>query len=423
VTLKRCLDLALRNYPRIHEAMAHARAKRADVDAAHYAPYTEFYATAALGAAPTRRGTAIFSPNTDAALTSHMGLAWQMGVEGTIPLWTFGKITNLWDAAEAVARVGEHDVEREKNAVRFAVRRAYYAAKAAHDSLGISDEAIERIDRYLPALEAKVASGDADEIDLLKLRMQRAELAARQGEGAAREATALAGLAFLTGAPGRIAVSTEPLTRAKHELGPLPRYLSAARLYRPEVNMVRAGVLAQEAMVRLERARYFPDFGVLVTAKWARAPEVVDQRNPYAADSANSFGYGAGLVLNYKLDFLPQSARVAHAQAELEAMRASEQYALGGVGVEVEEAFREAESAKWRLDAWSQSTGFAERWLRQVEQRIAAGTFDEKELFEPTRELANKRLGKLSAIFEYNVALAKLAQATGWEAVAGGDQD
>ena len=33
----------------------------------------------------------------------------------------------------------------------------------------------------------------------------------------------------------------------------------------------------------------------------------------------------------------------------------------------------------------------------------------------PTRELALTRYGKLSAIFEYNVALAKLAIATGWE--------
>jgi outer membrane protein TolC len=119
--------------------------------------------------------------------------------------------------------------------------------------------------------------------------------------------------------------------------------------------------------------------------------------------------------MNYKLDFLPQIARVAGAEAELEAMRASERYALGGVGIEVEEAFREAEDAKRRLDAWSRATDLAERWLSQVERRIEVGTFSEKELFDPTRELAFTRFGKLSAIFAYNVALARLALATGWE--------
>ncbi|HEX6764711.1 MAG TPA: TolC family protein, partial [Polyangiaceae bacterium] len=156
VTLKRCLELALKNFPRIHEAMAKARAKRADVDVAHFAPYTEFLVDGALGPAPTVRGTNIFSPNTDAALTSHMGLAWNLGVEGTIPLWTFGKITNLWDAAEANARAGEHAVEKERNDVRLAVRRAYYAAKAARDGQLIVTDAMHRLDRFLPNLARKV---------------------------------------------------------------------------------------------------------------------------------------------------------------------------------------------------------------------------------------------------------------------------
>jgi outer membrane protein TolC len=415
LTLKRCIELALKHYPRIHEALAKARAKRADIDIAHYAPYTEFYATAALAPAPTVRGTNIFSPNTDAALTSNMGLAWQMGVEGTVPLWTFGKITNLWDAAEASARAGEHAVDKEKNELRLAVRRAYFAAKVAQDGLSIVSEAMRQVDRYLPSLERKVSSGDADEIDLLKLRIQRAELEARESEARRHHATALAALRFLTGYTGQIALSSEPLVRAKHELGPLPRYLTAARLYRPEVNMVRAGILAQEAQLRLERARYFPDLGIAIVARYARAPEVTDQRNPYANDRSNQLGYGAGLVLNYKLDFLPQTARVARAEAELESLRASERFALGGVGVEVEEAFREAEDAKRRLDAWTRATDLTERWMNQVERRIAAGAFDEKEVLEPTKELALKRFGRLSAIFDYNIAMAKLAQATGWD--------
>ncbi len=415
VTLRRCLELALKHYPRIHQAIANARAKRHDVEVAHYAPYTEFFATATAGPAPTVRGTQIFSPNSDAALTSDMGIAWKVGVEGMVPLWTFGKITNLWDAAEAAAKVGEHAIDKERNELKLAVRRAYFSAQAAQDGMIIVTEAIRGIDRYLPSLEAKVSSGDADEIDLLKLRMQRAEYEARQSEASKHRSIALAGLRFLTGLTGPVAVSSEPLTRSKHELGPLARYLAAARIYRPEVNMVRAGVLAQEAHVRLERSRYFPDLGIGITAQWARATERTDQRNPYTSGDANSLGYGAALVLNYKLDFLPQIARVARAEAELEAMRASERYALGGVGVEVEEAFREAEDAKHRLDAWTRATELAERWLSQVEQRIQVGTFDEKELFDPTRELALARYGKLSAILEYNIALAKLALATGWE--------
>jgi outer membrane protein TolC len=148
----------------------------------------------------------------------------------------------------------------------------------------------------------------------------------------------------------------------------LPQYLSAARLYRPEINMARAGVVARKAQLRLEQSRYFPDLALGLSAKWARAPEVEDQLNPYVRDDGNYLRYGAALVLRWKLDFLPQSARLAQAQAQLEEMRATERFALGGVGVEVEQAFAEAADAARRLDAYTRATSYARQWLIKVQQ-------------------------------------------------------
>ena len=49
---------------------------------------------------------------------------------------------------------------------------------------------------------------------------------------------------------------------------------------------------------------------------------------------------------------------------------------------------------------------------------IGVGATDEDdEIATPAKEYALKRFSQMSAIFEYNVAMAKLAQATGWEAV------
>jgi outer membrane protein TolC len=415
LSLRRCLELATRHYPRLQEARANARARRADIDVAHYAPYTDFSVTAVVAPAPRVSGTSQFSQSPDEDAGLDLGVAWRVGIEGMIPLWTFGKITNAWDAVEAGAKAAEHAVQKERNDLRLAVRRAYLAAQAARDSLLVVRDEMASLDRYIPALEQKVASRDADEIDLMKLRMERFELEAREAEVRLQQSKALAALGFLTGLGGKLAVTAEPLSRARHELGPLPRYLTAARLHRPEVNMVRAGILAQEAQVRLQRSGYFPDFGIGVNARYQQTPERPDDRNPYTSGYQDQLGYGAGLVLRYKADFLPQGARVARAEAELEAIRASERFALGSVGVEVEEAFREAETAKRRLDAWTRASELAERWQSQVEQRIEAGTFDEREVLEPTREVARKRFGRLAAILEYNLALAKLAQATGWE--------
>ncbi|MEZ4223903.1 MAG: TolC family protein [Polyangiaceae bacterium] len=415
--LRTCLRMASQNHPKIAEANARLGYKRAQLWQAKTQPYSEFSLTAGIGPAPTVRGTSIYSPNTDASLTSNMALAWQVGIEGAVPLWTFGKISNLWDAADAQVKVGEHEVKKEKNQVQMMVRKAYYGTQLARDSLTLIREARQRIDKYVVRMSKRVDEGEGDDIELIKLKMYQADLEAKESEAEQHERIALAGLRFLTGARGRFDIPDEPLKRHPHTLGPLPRYLKAAQLFRPEVNMARAGVLARRAQLRVERARYYPDLGLGLSAKWARAPEVTDQTNPYVQDPGNYFHYGAALVLRWKLDFLPQSARVAQAEAQLEEMRATERYATGGVAVEVEEAFAEARSAKRRLDAQQRALRLAKQWLIKVQQGIDIGTFEDEDIVDPAKEYALKRFAYMSAVFDYNLAVSKLALATGWDSV------
>jgi outer membrane protein TolC len=415
-TLPRCLALAEKNFPKVHEARAKLKHKRGQLFEARTAPWSDFTMTGGIGPAPTVRGTSIYSPNTDVSLTSNMALAWQIGIDGAVPLWTFGKIENLWDAAEAQVKVGEHELKKAKNDALLDVRRAYYGLQLARDSLALVGEAAARIDKYIGRMAERVAAGEGDNIELLKLRMNRAELEARESEARRGESQALAGLRFLTGVR-ELDIPDQPLRRARHGLGPVTRYLEAARLFRPEINMARAGVAARRAQLQLERSRHYPDIAAAVSARWARAPEVTDQTNPYVQDRANFFHYGAALVFRWKLDFLPQIARVAQAEAQLEEIRATERFALGGVGVEVENAYAEAKDAERRLEAWTRALGYAKQWLIKVQQGIDVGTFEDEDVVQPAREYALKRFAQISAIYDYNIAVAKLAQVTGWDAV------
>jgi outer membrane protein TolC len=417
-TLERCIALTLRNYPRVHEARARLAYRRQQQVQSWSQPYSEFTVTGGLALAPEVRGTVLYSPDTDAAITSRMGIGWNIGLDGVVPLYTFGKITNLWDASAAQVKVAEQDVEKEKNNIKQDVRRAYYGVQLARDAIALMNEAESRIDKYIVSLEKKVKAGDADEVAFYKLKINRADLTARHSEARQKEAIALASLKFLTGVQGDLPLPELPLTPVRRALGPLATYLSAARLHRPEINMARAGLTAREAQIRMEQAKYYPDIGLGLSARWAKAPGITDQQNPFVRDGVNVVFYGAALVLRYKLDFLPNAARVAQAQAQLEELRATERYALGGVAVEVETAYREAEDAQRRLDAYAEAAGYAKKWLILVQQGIDVGTNDEEDIVDPAKEWALKRFAVMSATFDYNVAVGKLAMATGWEALA-----
>jgi outer membrane protein TolC len=420
-SLVECLASAEKNYPKVHEAAAQMARMRAQLWEARTAPYSGFSAWAGVALAPTVAGTSIYSPNTDAAITSSMALAWQVGVQGAVPLWTFGKITSAGEAAEAQVKVGEQNIQKAKNEVRLSVRQAFYGTLLARDALSLLAEATDRIDKYLPRVEEKVQAGEGDDIQLLKLRIHRAELEARRSEAQKQERIALASLRFVTGLGPGLDVPDHPLHRVTHVLGPLAQYLTAARLFRPEVNMARAGVLARRAQLELERARFYPDLALAMSFSRSYAPEVADQLNPFVRDEANYLRYGAGLVMSWSLDFLPRAARVAQAAAQLEEIRATERYALGGVGVEVETAFAEAEDAGRRLEAYSSASRYARQWLVKVQQGIDVGTYDDPEIIDPAKEYALKRFLQMSATLDYNMAMAKLALATGWDAVAPGE--
>ena len=180
--LRRCLELAERNFPKISEANARLDSKSAQERQAHLAPFTEFTATAGIAMAPTLRGLPGFSPNTDVTLSSSMALAWQTGVEGVLPLYTFGKLDHGWRALAAQTKAGEYEVKKEINDVRLVVRKAYYAIQLSRDAMALIREAAGMIDGHIEKMEQDAARGEGDDINLLRLREQRADLDARAAD-------------------------------------------------------------------------------------------------------------------------------------------------------------------------------------------------------------------------------------------------
>lgn len=412
VSLERCLSLADRNFPKIQEARARLAQKEAQVNQARFAPFSEFTVTGGMALAPSVRGTSQYSLNTDKAITSNMGLAWEIGVDGALPIYTFGKMTHAVEAAQAAGRVGEHEVDKERNEVRLNVRRAFYGVQLARDALDLVNEATRQIDAQVKKMQEQVDAGEGDDLQLLRIRVFRADLTVRESEARKQEKVALSGLRFLTGLGAALDVPNEPLKAIEHALMAESEYERLAERNRPELAMARAGVVARQASLRLEQAKLFPDLGVGMNARWRYAPEVTDQTNPFVRDPGNYLAFGVALSVRYKLDFLPQAARISQAKAQLDEVLATQRFARGGILQQVKDAYAEVEDTRRRLDALSEAARLAKQWMLKVQQGIEVGTMEDEDIVLPAREYATKRFGEMMATYEYNVALAKLAQAT-----------
>lgn len=417
VGLARILDLAEHNHPNVLAARAKLAQVRAQLDEAHFAPFTQFKLTGGVTLAPNIRGNNIFSPNTDASLTSNLGVAWRVGIDGIVPLWTFGKITNLWDAAAANVRVHEGGVEKERDAVRYDVRKAFFGLRFARDAKHLLADVKKELDKAETRASEALEGDEGDPVDLAQIQTVAAEIEAREAEADRYEKNALTGLRFYTGL-ATLDIEDIPLTSPRHPLGHVSRYLTAARLYRPELRMAMAGIDARQAQVRLARSQLYPDVGILLQAGISAAPEIANVLSPYVSDPGNYFRYGAALVFQWKLDFLPGEARLRFADAQLEEMRATERLAMGGVASEVEITYDEVNDWRKRSEAYGKAVSAAKRWLILVSQGIDVGTRETKDLIEPAKSYALNKVSQLNALYEYNLAMSRLAKATGWDSIA-----
>jgi outer membrane protein TolC len=310
--LPHILALADKNHPNLAASRAKVAQARAQLSEAHLAPFSQFKLTGGVALAPTLKGDNVFSPNTDVSLTSSLAVAWRVGIEGVVPLWTFGKITNLWEAAGAYVHVTEAQAEIDRDAVRVDVRKAFFGLQLARDSKLLLKDVRDAIDKGVAALQKQIDKGTGDPIDLLKLQTYAAELDVRESEAERYVHVALAGLRFYTGV-NDLDIPDSPIRPPKHELGNVTRYLGAAELYRPEVAMARHGIAARTAQVHLARSQLFPDIGLGLSVSMSAAPAIADQINPYVVDPGNYFHYGAALVFQWKLDFPAQAARIRFA--------------------------------------------------------------------------------------------------------------
>jgi outer membrane protein TolC len=393
-------------------AQAHAQ-----LDEIKWIPWSQFSVTGGLAMVPEIRGTSVYSPNADISLSSKLGPAWRITVEGVIPIYTFGKISSANAAAEALVDVAAADVERFKRLVHHDVRRAYFGLMLAHDARYLLDKAQSRL---ADAIETAEDKEDADEADLLRMKTYHAEVKARLGEVEKGERVAAAGLRFLAGFPdgAPVDVPDEPISPPRKPLVDVVVYLAAARIHRPEVKMVKAGIEARSAQVDLAKARLYPDIGLGFSFGYANAPIIADQTNPFILDNANYLRYGAGIVFKWNLDLMPASARVHYAEAQLAELRDTEKYALGGVGVEVETAYAAAQDAATREKAYGEAESLAKRWVATVSAGISIGTKEDKDIIDPLRSFLTNRYNHLQAIMDLDVAISQLSLATGDESVA-----
>jgi outer membrane protein, multidrug efflux system len=338
-------------------------------------------------------------------------------VTGVIPIFTFGKLTALREAAEQGVIIGESLRERARAEAVYQCAEAWYGyqlARTIDENLNDSDQQLSDAKKRVTDM-LRVDSTQVTKLDAYKVEFFENLLATQHASAKKGREVALAALRILAGVAetAPFAVVDEDLVDPHVEVQPMERYIAAALVSRPEVRLAVAGVEAREREVRIRERMFYPDLFLAggVTATHSSTAEVVT--NPFFYDRYNQFSGGVGLGARVTFDFPIKLAQLSQAEAERDKTLAERALLNKAVTLEVKQTVGELTEALSRMESYTKGERTARRWATGAFADFEVGLSDTRELVESIAAKSVAGSERLRALHDAQVAMAALQRVVG----------
>lgn len=410
---------ALAAAPKMDVARSEVAISERDLGTAQAARFLpEFNALSVNGFAQRARGTV--NDPLDSTSVRAYGPFTQVEVQFVQPLFTWGKISSSIEAAANAVEARMAAGERTAVGTVEEAKELYFNVLLARTLFGIVEETANGFDDALETARERRDDGDADitELDILYLRVGRAEIKKQLPRLEIGARLALEALRILGGEP-----RTAPVDVAERFLDPVPATIREIEYYdaelfeqSPDWKRLQFGLAAQTNQREVAEADYYPSFFLSGTFAYSYAPQRQRQLNPFAWDQFNYLrGPGGVLGVRWPLNFHMTAARVATAQAEVEKLEAQSRRARTGLRLELQQAYDGITQAREALDALEDGRKAGRAILTLAVTNFDIGIGDASEILQALGNYARISSSYYEAVKEYDMALARLTRVTGEE--------
>jgi outer membrane protein len=407
ISLDEALEIAFQNEPSLFAAQSTALAakERTEIAGAGYLPTLNFDAIylPQSGNFVPRPGMNFQQFAADPSMTPYHYFNFTLSLRET--LYDFGRTSAGVEQSRHSARAAKTDVERARLDLWAAVVSRYIAVLSSQEMLGVAKRSRDQAVRYATRARAMYDAGLRPMIDVV-----RTEADAQTAEAAllsAQDALALsqAALAALFGRHERFDFSVAPLpdSFADESIPSVEDALAEAQARRPELAALAHRISAQEALVRRQRAGYYPT--LFAQAGFTLGGTAIDAL-------VYNWSLGIGLSLPLFSGF-STSHEQSEAEATLAALRANLDSLRLNIRMEVEQALRRLADDHARLGPVSAALQAAREALRLADGRYEAGTGNQVELLDAQASLANAEAALVRARFEVALSWVALQRVLG----------
>ncbi len=421
-SLKQLINMALKYSPQVKATQSEVTLAKEQKNEVHGYRWPQFDAVAVGGVIPNARRGEIQDPAPGKTLfyRDPKGTIHGVNVFGNLtftllqPLYTFGKIAYRERAAEHNVKVKRAGVDSQQGEVIYHVSEAYYGLILAREGQGAVNDARvylndtrERITRLMAVNSPTVKESDRYRLAAYEGALEK--FAAESNEGAK---IAYLALKALTGSEKDFQVATELPTPAAPPAG-LDYYIQEALDLRPEFTQLKEGLAARQLLVDAAKADQYPSFFFAVVGQVAGAPGRDYTPDPYVNDFFNDTGALPVLGAKWHFDFGILKAKIGQAKAELNQLRWHQKTALMGIPVEVAKNYGEVKQNYKASEGMEKAYVNARRWLVTAFSNFDMGLGKMDDIFQAFERYGAFRGDYLMALYQYNLAVAKLDKSTG----------
>lgn len=324
------------------------------------------------------------------------------------PLFTGFRLENNYIINEKNLLAAREDYRAEKNNLIFNIKNAYWNIKIAEMMLQSTQENIRQLEAHLLDLENFQKNGMAIENDLLKVKVQIANLKVMKLDFENNIKLGKINLAILIGIPAdsEIELISEIDTNIA-DFEPLDKLLQIANKNRPELQATKYRKEASFAGISLAKSGWFPQINFFANYYYNRP----NQRLMPAQDKF----YGTwdiGLQFSYNIwNWMTTKYQTQQAEETFQQTQQAEEQIRDAITLEVTQNYFTSRKSKDKIEVAKLSVLQAEENYRITLEKFRNGLIASSELLDAEVALLNSKISLQTSYLEYIINKSKLEKA------------
>jgi outer membrane protein TolC len=395
--LARCIEIALKKHPGIQAAAYTLQAGESRVGQAKAGYYPHLSGSASYSRTDQTATAGRFSTSGRSVYDSYGS-----SVALSQNLFDFGKTATQVKIQNLNLDASRSDFDTTNDQVVFGVKQAYYGLLLTQRNRDVAREVVGQFTQHLGRARGFFEVGLKPKFDVTKAEvdLSNAKLNLLKAENALRLARVTLNNAMgLPDAPDYEIRDSLAFQRVEVDLD---QVMKKAYDRRPDLQSILAKKKSLDETITLQKKGYTPYVTGNAGYGWSGDSFPLDP------------GWSIGATLNIPLfSGFSTKYQVDEARANLDVLKANEEALRQGIFLEVKQAWLNLQEAADRIVAAEVIVRQAEENLELANGRYTAGVGSPIEVTDALVAESNAKTGFIAALYDYKMAQATLAKATG----------